>query len=211
MRPQLTTTPGPAQFLQRLPIANFLLPSDNAVVVAPSGTSETATTQVLVPQPGFSNSTPGTRTDLPHKHAALTAVLSGLSLSRNTMTLPSTIKQALTGPDAQAWYQACQREPQAFEDHKTYRLVRYRAQSSCSGTRWVLAIKGENMPKARLVAQGHRQIEGIDYTETFAPVVRYDSVRVFLALSACLRLTVHQMDVNTAFLNSPIDDAVTVY
>ena len=42
------------------------------------------------------------------------------------------------------------------------------------------------MPKARLVAQGHRQIEGIDYTETFAPVVRYDSVRVFLALSACL-------------------------
>ena len=67
------------------------------------------------------------------------------------------------------------------------------------------------MPKARLVAQGHRQIEGIDYTETFAPVVRYDSVRVFLAISACLRLTVHQMDVNTAFLNSPIDDAVTVY
>ena len=44
------------------------------------------------------------------------------------------------------------------------------------------------MPKARLVAQGHSQIEGIDYTETFAPVVRYDSVRVFLALSACLRL-----------------------
>ena len=42
-------------------------------------------------------------------------------------------------------------------------------------------------------------------------MVRYDSVRVFLALSACLRLTVHQMDVNTAFLNSPIDDAVTVY
>ena len=67
------------------------------------------------------------------------------------------------------------------------------------------------MPKARPVAQGHRQIEGIDYTETFAPVVRYDSVRVFLAISACLRLTVRQMDVNMAFLYSPIDDAVTVY
>ena len=66
------------------------------------------------------------------------------------------------------------------------------------------------MPKARLVAQGHRQIEGIDYTETFAPVVRYDSVRMFLAVSACLRLTIHQMDVNTAFLNSPIDETVYV-
>ena len=67
------------------------------------------------------------------------------------------------------------------------------------------------MPKARLVAQSHRQIEGIDYTEIFASRVRYDSVRVFLAISACLRLTVHQMDVNTPFLYSPIDDAVTVY
>ena len=67
------------------------------------------------------------------------------------------------------------------------------------------------MPKARPVAQGHRQIEGIDYTETFAPGVRYDAVRVCLAISACLRLTVRQMDVNMAFLYSPIDDAVTVY
>ena len=61
------------------------------------------------------------------------------------------------------------------------------------------------MSRTRLVAQGHRQIEGIDHTETFSPVVRYDSVRVFLALSVCLRLA------NTAFLNSPIGDAVTVY
>ena len=74
----------------------------------------------------------------------------------------------------------------------------------------VLTVKGNNIAKARLVAQGHRQIEGIDYTETFAPVIRYDSVRIFLALSACLRLQVHQMDVNTAFLNSPMDEPVYV-
>ena len=142
LRPQLTTTPGPAQFPQRLPIADFLSPSDNAVVVAPSGTSETATTQVLVPKPGFSNSTPGTRTDLPHKHAALTAVLSGLSLSRSTTTLPSTIKQALTGPDAQAWYQACQRELQGFKDHKTYRLVPLPPNRRALGTRLVSHHQG---------------------------------------------------------------------
>ena len=120
------------------------------------------------------------------------------------MTVPSTTKQALTGPDARAWYQV-------FKDHKIYRLVPLPLNRGALRTRWVLTIKGENMPKGRLVAQGHHQIEGIDYTETFAPVVRYVSVRVFLAPSACLRLTIHQMDVNTAFLNSPIDDAVTVY
>ena len=211
LQPRLNTNSGPAQFPQRIPIADFLSPSDNAVAVIPSGNSETATTQVLVPQPVFSNQTSGTLTTLPHTHAALTAVISGLSLSRSTMTVPSTIKQALTGPDAHAWYQACQRELQAFKDHKTYRLVPLPPNRRALGTRWVLTIKGENMPKARLVAQGHRQIEGIDYTETFAPVARYDSVRVFLAISACLRLTVHQMDVNTAFLNSPTNDAVIVY
>lgn len=63
------------------------------------------------------------------------------------------------------------------------------------------------MSKVRLVAQGYRQIEGIDYIATFAPVARYDSVRVFLALSACLRLTIQQMDVkslsgNNIFRNS---------
>ena len=143
-------------------------------------------------------------------HRALTAVVSGLALSQASSAAPSTIKQAMSGPDADAWRQACQRELQAFKEHNTYELVPLPADHRALGTRWVLTIRGKNMPKARLVAQGHRQIEGIDYTETFAPVVRYDSVRVFLALSACLRLTIHQMDVNTAFLNSPIDETVYV-
>ena len=110
LKPRLDTNSGPAQFPQRIPIVDFLSPSDNAVAVIPSGNSETATAQVLVPQLGFSNQTSGTLTTLPHTHAAQTAVISGLSLSRSTMTVPSTIKQALTGPDAHAWYQAHQRE-----------------------------------------------------------------------------------------------------
>ena len=211
LKPRPTTDSGPAQLPQRIPIADFLSSLDHSIAVTPSGNSETATTQVFVPQPGFSNQTSDTLTTLPHTHAALTAVIFGLSLSRSTMTGPSTIKQALIGPDAHAWYQACQRELQAFKDHKTYRLVPLPLNRGALGTRWVLTIKGKNMSKARLVAQGHHQIEGIDYTDTFAPVVRYDSVRMFLAVSACLRLTIHQMDVNTVFLNSPIDDAVTVY
>ena len=192
----------------RLPISDFQITSDyqDAAVCNLSGKSESTTAQVLVPFPGqgpsplvSSASSPSSsvasRMDGSNPHRALTAVVSSLALS---------------GPDAAAWHQVCQRKLQAFKEHNTYESVPLPADYRALGTRWVFTIKGKNMPKARLVAQGHRQIEGIDYTETFAPVVRYDSVRVFLALSACLGLTIHQMDVNTAFLNSPIDETVYV-
>ncbi|GJW60400.1 retrovirus-related pol polyprotein from transposon TNT 1-94 [Tanacetum coccineum] len=55
--------------------------------------------------------------------------------------------------------------------------------------------------KARLVAQGYRQEEGIDYDETFAPVVRLEAIRIFLAYAAYMAFMVYQMDVNSAFLN----------
>ncbi|XP_019166513.1 PREDICTED: uncharacterized protein LOC109162249 [Ipomoea nil] len=55
--------------------------------------------------------------------------------------------------------------------------------------------------KARLVAQGHTQIEGIDYDETFAPVARLESIRILLAVACILGFTLYQMDVKTAFLN----------
>ena len=208
----------------RLPTSDFQVTGDyqDAVVCSPSGESESTTAQVLMPFPGQGPSSLGSSSssslpssvashmDGSNPHRALTAVVSGLALLQASSAAPSTIKQALSGPDADAWRQACQRELQAFKEHNTYELVPLPADHRALGTRWVLTIKGKNMPKARLIAQGHRQIEGIDYTETFAPVVRYDSVSVFLALSACLRLTIHQMDVNTAFLNSPIDETVYV-
>lgn len=77
-------------------------------------------------------------------------------------------------------------------------------------TCWVFDIKSPGKYKARLVAQGFRQKEGIDTKETFAPVIRYESVRIFFVISVHLDLRVHQFDVNTAFLNSDIDTEVFV-
>ena len=56
--------------------------------------------------------------------------------------------------------------------------------------------------------KGIHKKAGIDYQETFAAAVRYDSVRIFLALAALLGLRVHQMDVDTAFLNSKMTELV---
>jgi hypothetical protein len=58
--------------------------------------------------------------------------------------------------------------------------------------------------KARLVAKGFTQREGIDYTETFSPVSCKDSFRIIMALVAHYDLELHQMDVNTAFLNGDL-------
>ena len=59
--------------------------------------------------------------------------------------------------------------------------------------------------RARFVAQGLSQKEGIDYEETFAPIARYTSIRTILALASNMKWKLHQMDVNTTFLNGAIE------
>nr|GFA58216.1 copia protein [Tanacetum cinerariifolium] len=82
-------------------------------------------------------------------------------------------------------------------------------------TKWVLKNKKDERGivirnKARLVAQGHTQEEGIDYEEVFAPVARIEAIRLFLAYASFVGFTVYQMDVNSAFLYGTIDEEVYV-
>nr|GFD38663.1 retrovirus-related Pol polyprotein from transposon TNT 1-94 [Tanacetum cinerariifolium] len=64
--------------------------------------------------------------------------------------------------------------------------------------------------KARLVARGYRQEEGIDFEESFAPVTRLEAIRIFLAYAAHKNMVVYQMDVKTAFLNGNLREEVYV-
>nr|GEV21125.1 hypothetical protein [Tanacetum cinerariifolium] len=64
--------------------------------------------------------------------------------------------------------------------------------------------------KARLVAQGHRQEEGIDYTDVFAPVARLEAIRLFLVFASFIGFKVYQMDVKSAFLYGKITEEVYV-
>nr|GEU56959.1 hypothetical protein [Tanacetum cinerariifolium] len=83
------------------------------------------------------------------------------------------------------------------------------------GTKWVLKNKKDERSivirnKARLVAQGHTQEEGIDYDKVFAPVARIEAIRLFLAYALFIGFIVYQMDVKSAFLYRTIDEEVYV-
>jgi hypothetical protein len=64
--------------------------------------------------------------------------------------------------------------------------------------------------KARFLARGFSQVEGIDYEEKFAPVARFTSIRMIIALAASMGWRLHQMDVKTTFLNGEIEEEVYI-
>eukprot|EP00253_Pinus_taeda_P014718 PITA_14718 len=86
---------------------------------------------------------------------------------------------------------------------------------SVVSSRWLYKVKqaidgSVEKHKARFVARGFSQIEGIDYDETFAPITRYSSIISMLALSTQMGWKIHQMDVKTAFLNGEIEEEVYI-
>ena len=96
------------------------------------------------------------------------------------------------------------------EKNETWSLVEKPSNKKILPCKWIFTVKteepdGSTKKKARLVIGGHRQKEGIDYQETFAPVVKYQSIRVLLAFATYYDWEVHQMDFVTAFLNAEVD------
>ncbi|OWY97078.1 putative mitochondrial protein [Phytophthora megakarya] len=102
---------------------------------------------------------------------------------------------------------------ESLRKNETWILLPLPKRRKAIGNRWVFRVK-ENQSgeierfKACLVAKGFSQKHGIDYDETFAPVAKFTSIRVLLSLAAKDNLTVHQMDVKTAFLNSLLDEDI---
>ncbi|KAK8942981.1 hypothetical protein KSP39_PZI009605 [Platanthera zijinensis] len=104
-----------------------------------------------------------------------------------------------------------QEELHQFERNKVWELVPRPKDHSIVGTKWVFRNKLDDQGvivrnKARLVAQGYSQEEGIDYDQTFAPVARLEAIRIFLAYAAHKGFKVYQLDVKSAFLNGDIKE-----
>ena len=108
-----------------------------------------------------------------------------------------------------------QEELQEFKRNQVWRLVPRPRSKSVIGTRWVFRNKVDEQGsvirnKARLVAQGYNQQEGIDYDETYAPVARLEAIRLLIAFASFKGFTLYQMDVKTAFLNDVLQEEVYV-
>ncbi|GJT49603.1 putative ribonuclease H-like domain-containing protein [Tanacetum coccineum] len=125
---------------------------------------------------------------------------------------PKKISEAL---EDESWVDAMQEELLQFKIQKVWILVDLPYGKKAIGTKWVYRNKKDVRGvvvknKARLVAQGHRQEEGIDYDEVFAPVARIEAIRILLAFACYMGFIVYQMDVKSAFLYGKIDEEVYV-
>ena len=126
---------------------------------------------------------------------------------------PESVQDAMNRIDGDQWSKAMDEEIESLRKSETWSLVEMPENRNLVSSKWVFKAKTNAdgtlaRRKARLVARGFSQTHGVDYFETFAPVVRYESVRTVLALAAAKDMEVVQFDVKTAFLNGLLDEEV---
>nr|GEZ27352.1 retrovirus-related Pol polyprotein from transposon TNT 1-94 [Tanacetum cinerariifolium] len=129
-----------------------------------------------------------------------------------TSVEPKTYKDALT---QSCWIEAMQEELNEFEWLEVWELVPRPDKVMVFTLKWIYKVKLDELGgilknKARLVARGYRQEEGINFEESFTPVARLEAIRVFLAYDAHKNMIVYQMDMKTAFLNGNLREEVYV-
>ena len=126
---------------------------------------------------------------------------------------PAKVKDVLASPEKAKWLDVMQKEMESLTTNDVWDLVELPSDRTVVGSKWVFKLKTDadgkvERHKARLVAQGFSQKFGLDYDETFCPVVRFESFRALTALAAQNGLKLHQMDVTTAFLNGELEEEV---
>nr|GEV72334.1 hypothetical protein [Tanacetum cinerariifolium] len=191
----------PLDMLEREDIAYF----DNENVGAEADFNNLETSITVSP-------IPTTRTHKDHPVSQIIGDLSSTTQTRSMTREPKRVHQALKDP---SWIEAMQEELLQFKMQKVWILVDLPHGKGAIGTKWVYRNKKDERGivvrnKARLVAQGHTQEEGIDYEEVFALVARIEAIRLFLAYAFFMGFMVYQMDVKSAFLYGTIEEEVYV-
>ncbi|RVW56241.1 Retrovirus-related Pol polyprotein from transposon RE1 [Vitis vinifera] len=128
----------------------------------------------------------------------------------SAVTEPRSYSEAAAHPE---WQKAMRSELQALQANDTWSLTPLSAGKTPIGCRWVYKIKHRSdgsieRYKARLVAKGFTQLEGVDYQDTFSPTAKIISVRCLLALAVARGWSIHQMDVNNAFLHGDLHEEI---
>ncbi|KAL5552189.1 hypothetical protein UlMin_002365 [Ulmus minor] len=145
----------------------------------------------------------------------VTRAMNGITRTKKIFSLqaalePTTVKQALKDPN---WAAAMQAEYDALQRNETWDLVTPPTDVNTIGCRWVYKLKYKSdgtieRHKARLVAKGYNQTHGIDYFETFSPVVKPATIRIVLTIALSFKWTIRQLDVHNAFLHGTLDEQV---
>ena len=126
---------------------------------------------------------------------------------------PNSVKEAVSCPEKKHWETAMQKEMNSMYSNDVWDLVELPENREAVGSKWVFKKKTKadgsiERFKARLVAQGFSQKQGLDYDETFSPVIRFESVRSLVAVATQKQLKLHQMDITAAFLNGHLEEEV---
>ena len=137
-----------------------------------------------------------------------------MSITESTSKIyePNTYDEAISDLiQRRRWREAIEKELQNLESHHTWEYEQLSNDRKAIRSKWVFKVKyhldgSVARFKARLVAQRFSQVQGIDCSETFAPTVSRESLRIFLAISAMLGLVIHQVDIVGAYLESLLDD-----
>src|SRR3954471_22697304 len=128
---------------------------------------------------------------------------------------PATYEEAMMSPDSNKWLEAMKSEMESMYQNQVWNLVDLPHDRKAVENKWILKRKTDadcnvTVYKARLVAKGFRQIQGVNYDETFSPVAMLKSVRIMLAIAAYFDYEIWQMDVKTAFLNGNIEEELYI-
>ena len=122
---------------------------------------------------------------------------------------PKTYAEAIASPDALTWLTMYKEEMRMFKNMDIYDIVPWPKGHKIIGSKWVFRIKwgpdsSIQKHKARIVAQGFMQVEGMDFDQTFTPIAKFSSLHTIFTLATEHDLKVHQIDIKATYLNAKL-------
>ncbi|UYV72012.1 hypothetical protein LAZ67_9001549, partial [Cordylochernes scorpioides] len=134
-------------------------------------------------------------------------------LSSTSMNIPKAYREATNTPFSDQWKEAMEEEFHSLTSHNVWTLVPKPENENLIKGKWIFNIKMNpggsiDKRKARFVAMGHNQKPGVDYEESFAPVMKLDYLRTLIAIASQQNMKIEQYDVKTAYLNAELKDDV---
>ena len=121
----------------------------------------------------------------------------------------------MKSPFKEQWKEAIESEINSLKENNTWEIAKIPDEKRPIKTKWVFKVKKNSKGeperfKARLVAKGYEQQKGIDFNETFAPVVKIQSLRLLIAIAVQEGMQIHHIDISTAFLYGEVEEEIYI-